>query len=291
MIKLTGEQLDRIAERAQIAFCLDKYQSFEIAFADMVQEEVLRLNGVGGEAATIAGLESATGHLSALVDDLRGLMARAMASMKALHDASQPVDEPRGDFDARVPYDAFRRFVDEHAALLYDLNHGPHELPAAAPQPQQAEPGALLEGWQLVPVEPTPEMLEAVAPFPEHLRDDYPDPADYWHKNMEAATKADQMCAASQYRSMLSAAPKPSPVQDGWLPIETAPMDGDLVAVFWLNSDGEEMHDLDHTEDGCWVKWHDYAEHVEIIGGNGVSYTPPYTHWKHLGAPKPKDQP
>jgi hypothetical protein len=107
-----------------------------------------------GDEATIAGLESATGHLSALVDDLRRLMARAMASMKALHEASKPVNESRGDFDAVIPSDVFRRFVDEHAALLADLHNSPHELPATHHQPQ-----AVAHGWKLVPVEPTYEML------------------------------------------------------------------------------------------------------------------------------------
>jgi hypothetical protein len=69
-----------------------------------------------------------------------------------------------------------------------------------------------------------------------------------------------------------------------WQPIETAPLNtSQLVAVMWKNRDGDLCHDLDHTEDGCWIKWHEHAEHTEIVGGHGVSYTPPYTHWMSLG--------
>jgi hypothetical protein len=78
-------------------------------------------------------------------------------------------------------------------------------------------------------------------------------------------------------------------VPAGWLPIETAPENMTTpAAVRWIDSDGHEQHDLDQTEDGCWVGWHDHAEHVEVIGGHGVSYTPPYTHWMPLpAAPTP----
>lgn len=71
-----------------------------------------------------------------------------------------------------------------------------------------------------------------------------------------------------------------------WLPIATAP-EGRLVVVGWLESEDDEhpeRHDFDWLEDGCWSKWHDYAEHVEVIGGHGVGYTPPYTHWLNLPA-------
>ena len=74
----------------------------------------------------------------------------------------------------------------------------------------------------------------------------------------------------------------------GWMPIETAPENSDRpVIVFWRDADGEEHRCLDYTEDGCWMEWHNHAEHVEIIGGHGVSYTPPYTHWlPNLPAPQ-----
>ena len=71
-----------------------------------------------------------------------------------------------------------------------------------------------------------------------------------------------------------------------WQPISTAPDNMARPAiVFWLDEDGEEQSSFDYTEDGCWMNWHDHAEHVEIIGGHGVSYTPPYTHWMPLPPP------
>jgi len=78
----------------------------------------------------------------------------------------------------------------------------------------------------------------------------------------------------------------PAQAEREWLPIETAPEDIDqCVAVRWKDSEGNECRDLDYMEDGCWMHWHDRAEHVEMIGGHGVSYTPPYEHWMPLPPP------
>lgn len=67
----------------------------------------------------------------------------------------------------------------------------------------------------------------------------------------------------------------------GWQDIATAP-EGQMVVVGWLDhedTEHPERHDFDLLEDGCWQQWHERAEHVEVIGGHGVSYTPPYTVW------------
>lgn len=72
-------------------------------------------------------------------------------------------------------------------------------------------------------------------------------------------------------------------VPDGWQPIETAPESMDeCVVVGWLDDEGLPRTEFDYKEDGCWIKWHEHAEHTEVIGGHGVSYTPPYTHWLKL---------
>ena len=93
------------------------------------------------------------------------------------------------------------------------------------------------------------------------------------------------MTLAAQTAGLLHQAPAPRPEpeaawQGRWQPIETAPENMDrAVLVGWLDEDGDECLEFDITEDGCWQVWHNNAEHVEIIGGHGVSYTPPYTHW------------
>lgn len=74
--------------------------------------------------------------------------------------------------------------------------------------------------------------------------------------------------------------------EDRWLPIETAPENMDRPAlVFWIDAEGQEHQDIDYTEDGCWMGWHNHAEHVHMIGGHGVSDTPPYTHWQPINPP------
>ncbi|MBN9453297.1 MAG: hypothetical protein J0I42_15215 [Bosea sp.] len=74
--------------------------------------------------------------------------------------------------------------------------------------------------WKLVPVEPTPEMLEAAKPFPKHLRSEHPDPHDPWHAAMAGAALADQMSAATTYRDMLAASPASPPAEA--LPSQTS---------------------------------------------------------------------
>lgn len=96
-------------------------------------------------------------------------------------------------------------------------------------------------------------------------------------------------CQTCDYTGVIGDVPcpgcaHPSPPEGmvgGWMPIETAP-EGQMVVVGWLDlEDAEhpERHDFDLLEDGCWRQWHERAEHVEVIGGHGVSYTPPYTVW------------
>lgn len=98
--------------------------------------------------ATIAGLESATGHLSAMVDELRVLLGRALDNFTTLHNAAKP-DEDGPDIDAIIPGGVFARFVDEDAAIRYALNqtcHAEEALAAARTQPVR-EP--LTDSWIL----------------------------------------------------------------------------------------------------------------------------------------------
>lgn len=75
--------------------------------------------------------------------------------------------------------------------------------------------------------------------------------------------------------------PAAQPLSNRWQPISTAPH-GEPLAVRWINRDGNECHDFDYLEDDCWMHWTDHAQHVESIGGHGVSEKAPYTHWMSL---------
>jgi hypothetical protein len=104
-----------------------------------------------------------------------------------------------------------------------------------------------------------------------------------------ALTAAEQgvLRRALKAASVRIAAP-PQPEGGAWRPIDTAPADmSESVVVRWTNSDGEERREFDIKQDGCWIGWHDHAEHVEIIGGHGVSYDPPYQHWLPMPAYPP----
>jgi nitroreductase len=68
------------------------------------------------------------------------------------------------------------------------------------------------EGYALVPLEATQDMLDAAAPFPAHLSAKHP-PEDPWHAMMRAATAADQSAARVTYRVMVAAASAPKEPQ------------------------------------------------------------------------------
>lgn len=88
--------------------------------------------------ATIAGLEASTGHLSAMVDELRALLGRALDNFTTLHNAAKP-DEDGPDIDAIIPGGVFARFVDEDAAIRYALNQTCHAEAVAAARSQPAQ--------------------------------------------------------------------------------------------------------------------------------------------------------
>ena len=83
--------------------------------------------------AEIAGYQAANGHLSALVDELRGLLARVMANFKTLHNAATPDDGP--ELSAIIPAAVFAKCVDEDVALRYAIKHSAHDgmLPVVQP--------------------------------------------------------------------------------------------------------------------------------------------------------------
>lgn len=87
-------------------------------------DEFRRLDALAelGQAAQ-ADLNACLWHTTALKEQqalLHALIGRAMAAMKALHEAAKP-DEATPDIDAVIPGARFAEFVDAHAALLYDV--------------------------------------------------------------------------------------------------------------------------------------------------------------------------
>lgn len=88
---------------------------------------------------------ASVGHLSHLIDYQSQILARAMAAMKAVELTASPIDEPHGDLDARIPYEAWATFVDARAALLYDVKRSPVAAPQAQADVRDAEQEVLME--------------------------------------------------------------------------------------------------------------------------------------------------
>ena len=106
------------------------------------------------------------------------------------------------------------------------------------------------------------------------------------HLNALSYRAANSILAAEVERLNAQAVNAPE-----WLPIESAPDDmTECVVVRWVNSEGEECRELDYKDGGCWMGWHEHAEHAEIIGGHGVSYTPPYEHYMSVPPAPPAQQ-
>lgn len=82
--------------------------------------------------AEIAGLNSAVGYLSAMVDEQTRLVQKAVQAMKALHETAKPDDGP--DMNAIIPAAAFHVFVDVHAELMFALKQGPQITTQSKPR-------------------------------------------------------------------------------------------------------------------------------------------------------------
>lgn len=91
-------------------------------------------------------------------------------------------------------------------------------------------------------------------------------------------------------REVLAPTQQPSGEVTGWQPIETAPVDTEVV-VFWLDPESPEhpeRYDFDMLDDGCWRVWTDHYEFAHSVAPAGSRMPleqPPYTHWKPLGVP------
>lgn len=97
--------------------------------AELVRlQQELNVASVGEFAA-----QSASRHLSALLDVERQITERCMAVMKALMDAAEPVNN---EFqDCHIDYAEYAKFVDAHAELLYVIKNG--ERPAITQPPKE----------------------------------------------------------------------------------------------------------------------------------------------------------
>lgn len=141
------------------------------------------------------------------------------------------------------------------------------EALAIRPQPSQAQQpaGGVPEGWKMVPVEPTPEMMRAA----EH------------HHELPTSSEDHR---ASIFRAMLAAAPTP-PAAEGWQDIATAPRDGGRALLVWC------------PENLCtylvyWGAYHNddgsaYGRRCEgwVIFGRGGPLNKTPTMWRPLPAP------
>jgi hypothetical protein len=157
------------------------------------------------DSVTIAGLNSACGHLSALVDELRYLLGRAMDNFKTLHNAATPDNGP--DMDAVIPAGVFAAFVNEDAAIRYEIKHSPHDG-MLTPPTEPVQPDKYL---QLA--------LDALAPL-EKLFMQAADRGLLNNANVDCQISTSDLrksvYAASDIRAYLNSSPtiQPAPVQE-----------------------------------------------------------------------------
>lgn len=110
-------------------------------------------------------------------------------------------------------------------------------------------------GWKMVPIEPTPEIVKAMAES-QAVDDEgeFPSLHDLIDFSGENKTQA---AIKAAYRAMISASPLPTmPVRDSWQPIETAPKDGTdiLICKAW-DASGNPMCENSHalfTQRAAW---------------------------------------
>lgn len=100
-------------------------------------DEFRRLAALAESGAAVnAELNAWREYMSKAVEHHRDVIGRAMKAMKDLHEAAQP-DEDSADINAVIPGARFAEFVDAHAALLYDIKHGPFTGDLTTPSANQ----------------------------------------------------------------------------------------------------------------------------------------------------------
>ena len=141
-------------------------------------------------------------------------------------------------------------------------------LPIIEAQPlytHPAERAAVPDGWVLVPIEPTEDMLAQACTHDVQPRTEK---VDQWNRDTWAF--------------MLTAAPQPiegARVVDGWQPIESAPTDGTLhVRGLWVRTPRGSYFDA--VVGGI----NDEGEFVDMDHDSTRWDASDYTHWHHLSA-------
>jgi len=187
MKPLTPDELaDKCEAWLQTGGASNIVDAYEAGFREA---EVLRLNGGGGEAVNryldVTLTRDEAEYIAAFIadendadDDVVQLIVGAGHSGFGLY-VWHPEYQEEGSVLIKVllepeplkAADAFElhRLLAEERETVRQLNRALREATEppmfmgdpVAPKPQQAAPGAVLEGWQLVPVEPTFDMQDA----------------------------------------------------------------------------------------------------------------------------------
>ena len=142
--------------------------------------------------------------------------------------------------------------IDRHLRnTLDDTDYA--EFSVALDEVCQVSHASALEGWKLVPVEPTIEMIE-------EGNEGFRSPDSRRHT------------VSSCYKAMLAAAPTPPVSEDRWMLIETAPKDGTSI-LCWCDNNAEICWSV--QKHGVGMVW--MTDNCVDFGG----YESP-THWMPL---------
>ncbi|MBP2290764.1 Lar family restriction alleviation protein [Azospirillum rugosum] len=156
-----------------------------------------------------------------------------------------------------IPADAPQHAIDAVKARLEEARREVSVVLSAA---RAVAPAVVPDGWKLVPVEPTPEIVTAMG---DVLDSADADGEPCWHTEAERA-----------YRAALSAAPaSPTTTAQGWQDIATAPKDGTEVLIY-----------AGAVFTACWTRGYDNIrqEHFGCFVTDAYDKLFSATHWMPL---------
>ena len=174
---------------------IEMIERLESAESDALEQA--RLNGMGAsrEAALMAKLEAAEKDIALkerIIDSL-GSALNAVANERDALQAKVEEMEQQEPVATVIKKGADRYWMSERMGTLPDGTHTLYLAPGEHPAP------SIPEGWKLVPIEPTPEMMRAAQK------------ADHDHGNHEEWLEYDGEDVKRVYRAMLAAAPEAKP--------------------------------------------------------------------------------